>query len=384
MSQFETMNELFLDFSNEFQQVKQALDRKNLSKPIINRQVVAKVVDQEKNAVKVTKLIPLKNTSSQTAPNLHSIEIQTDPSKYSVEQLCLKLDEYQNLLDLREIELNEIKQDRQSGLKHQINFHASDATLKLNQQLLDTQINLDNSYIKARTLQDALDQMTVKYNLCVDDYNDMGEEYERLADQYSKLHHDYQMLTAKYKNINYEKQDLETRLKESKDNKRIDTLEVQESYNLLQSEKDKNKALLIQLENSEMLVKRLRDKLADTHNVTFDPESSKFISIINQQQSMIDDLGKTLKSNHLILQEIAKNPEDEEFTPIKRAPPPLLQSPENNSPFEYTPDSQNTDQLRQQWLDTKRELASIEVEGVQNALQQLEFHQKELSKLMKK
>ena len=384
------MNKLFDDFNSEFKNLKDQLDNKKLSKPIIKRGISNNTIEPKVFKSNVTKIskIPTKTATVQTLPNQHSIEIQTEPSPYSTEDLCLKIDEYQNLLDLREIELAELKQNQQSEFKHQVNFQADNTTLKLNQQLLDTQINLDNSYMKLRGCQDALDKMTINYNSCVDDYNDMGEEYEKLADQYSKLHSEYQLLINKYKNANYEKTALEERLRNLNNKKQLNILEVNGSNDLLYVEKEKNKSLLIQLDDAEQLISRLRNKLKNqqeqNHESTtssVDPESSKFISIINQQQSMIDNLGKTLKSNQVILQEIAKSPDDPEFTPLKT--PKLVKSSEHNSPFEFTPTAESTADLKSQWLSTKRELASLEIEGVENALDQLEFHQKELSKLMK-
>eukprot|EP00835_Amoeboradix_gromovi_P003405 NODE_223_length_13915_cov_0.128257.p4 type:complete len:380 gc:universal NODE_223_length_13915_cov_0.128257:10795-9656(-) len=379
------MNKLFEEFSSEYNQLKDAIDRKNMSKPFIKRGLNENV--KVHKAVKTGTNVQFKNEQIQTIPDLHNAQLQTEKEAYSVEELSLKLDEYQNLLDKQEIELDELKRYRQSEFKHQVNFQANDSTLKLNQQLLDTQIQLDNSYSKLRTCQDALDKLTVNYNLCVDDYNDIGEEYEKLAVQYGKLHYEYQLMVAKYKNANNENNDLKERLNDTQNKKSMNVLEANGSYDLLQAEKEKNKSLLVQLENSQSMIRRLRDKLSETHqkqdtSSVLPEEPSKFVSIIEQQKSMIDKLGETLKSNQIVLQEIAKNPEDEEFSAVKSTPK-YIKSTTHYSPFEYTPNSEDTNKLKDLWFDTKRELASIEVDNVQGILDQLQFHQKELSKLLR-
>ncbi len=370
------MNQFFRDFENDFNDLKDAVDQKIQGKPLIKRTITNKIVPKRTRITNTN--ISQKQKEMQTTPQTHTVELQTEVEPYTIQDLCMKLDDYQHLLDLRELEIEELKKTRQKPI---INFEANTATLKLNQQLLTTQIQLDDSVIKLTKCQSALDRMTVIYNLCVDDYNDMGEEYEKLADQYTKLHQEYQLLLNRFRHCTAEKSELQEQLNIKRNTTTIDHLQVKDSNDLLQSEKERNRALLIQLGNSEELVRKLRQKLVDNEEHSIDAESSKFVSIIHQQNDMIDKLGKTLKSNKVILTEIAKD--DNDITTPFNTPPKLVKSMEKNSPFEYTPNSDSTTDLKQKWFETKRELASIELEGVEDALNQLDFHQKELSKLMR-
>eukprot|EP00834_Sanchytrium_tribonematis_P000737 NODE_14_length_51535_cov_1.125049.p15 type:complete len:379 gc:universal NODE_14_length_51535_cov_1.125049:40719-39583(-) len=378
------MEKLFQEFTHEFNQVKDALDQKNLSHPLTNKKKAFLTKVSPTQLKKSTK-VPLKNAIAQTIPNILNESIQTDSLPFTVESLCAKLDQYQEQLDLKELEIEELKNFKKQEFKHQINFHANDTTLKLNQQILDTQIQLDSTYSKLRKCQQALDKMTVAYNLCVDDFNDMGEEYEKVADEYTKLHHEYELLLTKYKSKNDRIIELEEKLGACRNSSKVDRLEVHSSVDLLSAERQKNRNLIEQLQNSESLVRSLRLKIQekDANNSKVDEEPSKFISIIDQQQSIIDQLGKTLKSNQIILKEIAKTPEEDKFdtiNPSSRLPKSVYTA----SPFEFTPNSQSTSELKQQWYDTKRELASVELEEVEHALNQLEYHQLELSNMMKK